>query len=115
MAALALSLRLWQTDDLRVSMVGSRILDSSMSRTGKHQAWKSLTAIALLFALVVVLLPHPHHISVSMACPFLVVVFLFGTIDASVSLRYVSPVNEECSFQSPDLPFRFQRPPPAFF
>jgi hypothetical protein len=86
-----------------------------MSRPGKNQAWKTLAVIALLFALAVILLPHPHHLNVSIACPLLVVVFLFGAIDASVSLRHVSPVNEECSFQSPDLPFRFQRPPPALF
>jgi hypothetical protein len=96
-------------------MAGSRILDSIMSRPGKHQAWKSLTVICLLLALVVVLLPHQDHVNVSIACPLLVVVFLFGIIDASVSLRHVSPVDEECSFQSPDLPFRFQRPPPALF
>jgi hypothetical protein len=86
-----------------------------MSRPSKHQTWKIVTAISLLFALVIFLLPQSHHLSVSMACPLLVVVFLFGTVDASVSLRHVSPVNEECSFQSPDLPFRFQRPPPALF
>jgi hypothetical protein len=86
-----------------------------MSRPGKHPTWKIVTAIFLLFALVIVLLPQSHHLSVSMACPLLVVVFLFGTVDASVSLRHLSPVDEECSFQSPDLPFRFQRPPPAFF
>jgi hypothetical protein len=86
-----------------------------MSRPGKNQTWKTLAAIALLFALVVILLPHPHHLNVSIACPLLVVVFLFGAIDTSVSLRHVSPVNEEGSFQSPDLPFRFQRPPPALF
>jgi hypothetical protein len=86
-----------------------------MIRPGKHQAWKIVTAIFLLFALVLVLLPQSHHVSVSMACPLLVVVFLFGTVDASVSLRHVSPVNEKCSVQSPDLPFRFQRPPPALF
>jgi hypothetical protein len=86
-----------------------------MNWRGKKQAWKTLLVLSLLFALAVVLLPHPHHLFVSIACPLLVVVFLFGTIDASVSLGRVSPVNEECSFQSPDLPFRFQRPPPALF
>jgi hypothetical protein len=93
----------------------SRILDSIMNWHGKKQAWKTLVVVSLLFALAVVLLLHPHHLNVSIACPLLVVVFLFGTIDASVSLRHVSPVNEECSFQSPDLPFRFQRPPPTLF
>ena len=77
-------------------------------------AGSCFTVICLLLALVVVLLPHQDHVNVSIACPLLVVVFLFGIIDASVSLRHVSPVDEECSFQSPDLPFRFQRPPPAF-
>jgi hypothetical protein len=92
----------------------SRILDTNMSRPGKNQVWKTLVVICLLFALAAVLLSHPHY-NVSIACPLLVVVFLFGAIDASVSLRHVSPVNEACSFPSPAQPFRFQRPPPALF
>lgn len=91
----------------------SRILDNNMNWYSKKQAWKTLVVVSLLFALAVVLHPNPHHLNVSIACPLMVVVFLFGTIDASVPLGHVSPVNEECSFRSPDLPFRFQRPPPA--
>jgi hypothetical protein len=91
----------------------SRILDDNMNWYSKKQVWKTLVVFSLLLALAVVLLPNPHHLNVSIACPLLVVVFLFGTIDASVPLGQLSPVNEERSFQSPDLPFRFQRPPPA--
>jgi hypothetical protein len=91
----------------------SRILDDNMNWYSKKQVWKTLVVFSLLLALAVVLLPNPHHLNVSIACPLLVVVFLFGTIDAPVPLGHLSPVNEECSFQSPDLLFRFQRPPPA--
>jgi hypothetical protein len=86
-----------------------------MREPNHHQASKTITVVALLFALLIVLLPHPHHLSISMASPLLVMVFLSGTIDVPVSLWHLSRVSKECSLKSPDLPSRFQQPPPALF
>jgi hypothetical protein len=84
-----------------------------MSRSQRRRARKIIAVTALLFTLLIVLLPHSHHITVPMACPFMAMVFLFGTIDVPLSLWLVSPVSEARLQQSPDLPSRFQRPPPA--
>jgi hypothetical protein len=81
----------------------------------KRQGWLAVTVVVLLFALLIFLLPHPDHLSVAMTCPLLVMVFLFGTIDGPFSLWHMSLLNEPYSPHSPDLPSRFQRPPPALF
>jgi hypothetical protein len=84
-----------------------------MSRSQKQRAWKIVSAAAVLFALLLVLLPHSHHLTVAAACPVLAVVFLFGVVPVPFSLWLPSQASEEHLPQSPDLPTRFQRPPPT--
>jgi hypothetical protein len=84
-----------------------------MVTRNKRQGWHVTTVVILLFALLMFLLPHPNHPNVAMTCPLLVMVFLFGAIDVPFSLWRVSLLSEPYSPQSPDLPSRFQRPPPA--
>ena len=84
-----------------------------MSRSKKQRAWKILLAAAVLFALLLALLPHFHHLTVPAACPVLSVVFLFGVVPVPYSLWLPSQAHEEHLPQSPDLPSRFQRPPPT--
>jgi predicted MFS family arabinose efflux permease len=84
-----------------------------MSRSRDHRARRIIAATLLLFTLLVVLVPPSHHITVAMACPVLAMVFLFGTINVPFSLWVVSAVSEAHPPQAPDLPSRFQRPPPA--
>jgi hypothetical protein len=84
-----------------------------MQTRNRHQGWQLITVVVLLFALLIILLPHPDHLSVAMTCPLLVRVFLFGAIDVPFSLWHTSLLSEPYSPQSPDLPSRFQRPPPA--
>ncbi len=91
----------------------SRIVGLTMSRSQKHRTRRIIAAVVLLFTLLVVLLPLSHHMTVAMACPVLAMVFLFGTINVPLSLWVVSQVSEAHPLQSPDLPSRFQRPPPA--
>jgi hypothetical protein len=83
-----------------------------MSRRRQHRAWEVITASALLFTLLLVLLPHPHHLAVVSASPVLAVVFLFGAVCVAYSLLLLSQASDEHLPQSPDLPTRFQRPPP---
>jgi hypothetical protein len=83
-----------------------------MSRSRRERAWKIIAASALVFTLLLVLLPHPHHLVVTAAYPVLAVVFLFGIVHVPGSLWLRSQVSEEHPPQSPDLPSRFQRPPP---
>jgi predicted MFS family arabinose efflux permease len=84
-----------------------------MSRSRKDGARRFIAATLLLLTLLVVLLPPSHHSTVLLACPVLATVFLFGTINAPLSLWLVSPVSDARPTQSPDLPSRFQRPPPS--
>jgi hypothetical protein len=84
-----------------------------MSRRRQHRAWEVVTASAVLFTLLLVLLPHSHHLTVAAACPVLAVVFLFGTVCVAYSLLLLSQASDEHLPQSPDLPTRFQRPPPT--
>ena len=79
----------------------------------QHRAWDLITASALLFTLLLVLLPHPHHLTVAAALPVLAVVFLFWAVCVAYSLLLLSQASDEHLPQSPDLPTRFQRPPPA--
>jgi hypothetical protein len=79
----------------------------------QHRAWELITASALLFTLLLVLLPHPHHLTVAAACPVLAVMFLFGAVCVAYSLLLLSQASDEHLPQSPALPTRFQRPPPA--
>jgi hypothetical protein len=68
-------------------------------------------AFALVLSLLLlVLLPHPHQLCGAMAGPVLATVFLFGAILIPLSLWQATEVHAP---QSPALPFRFQRPPPA--
>jgi hypothetical protein len=83
-----------------------------MSRRRHHRAWQVITASALLFTLLLVLLPHSHHLAVASACPVLAVVFLFGAVCIAYSLWPLSQASDAHPPQSPDLPTRFQRPPP---
>jgi hypothetical protein len=83
-----------------------------MSQSQKNRVRKAIAAAVVLLTLLLVLLPH-HHITGAIACPVLAMVFLFGTIDIPSSLWLPSQVSEEHPPQSPDLPSRFQRPPPA--
>jgi hypothetical protein len=83
-----------------------------MSRRRQHRAWEAITASALLFTLLLVLLPHSHHLAVVSACPLLAVVFLFAAVCVAYSLLLLSQASDEHLPQSPDLPTRFQRPPP---
>lgn len=91
---------------------GSRIVKSVMSRSQKQRAWKAVAVV--LLTLLLVLLTHPHHLTGAMACPVLAMVFLFGIIEIPFSLWRLSQLSEEYPQQSPDLPSRFQRPPPAY-
>ncbi len=75
------------------------------------RARKIVAVAVLLVTLLVVLLPHTHHIPAAMACPVMAMVFLFGTVE--VPLWLLSPESEALPAQAPDLPSRFQRPPPA--
>jgi hypothetical protein len=84
-----------------------------MVTRNKRHGWQVITAVVLLFALLIILLPHPDHLSAAMTCPLLVIVFLFGAIDVPFSLWHILLLSEPYSPQSPDLPSRFQRPPPA--
>jgi len=84
-----------------------------MSRSQKQRSWKIISAAAVLFALLLVLLPHSHHLTVAAACPVLAVVFLFGVVPVSYSLWLPLQASEAYLPQSPDLPSRFQRPPPT--
>jgi hypothetical protein len=86
-----------------------------MATRNRLQGWHLITVVVLLFALLIFLLPHRDHLSVAMTCPLLAVVFLFGAIDVPSSLWHMSLPSEPHSPQSPDLPSRFQRPPPALF
>jgi hypothetical protein len=88
---------------------------SVMARRNTGQGWQAITVVVLAFALLMALLPHHDHLSVAMTRPLLVMAFLFGTIDVPSSLWRISLSIEPYSPQSPDLPSRFQRPPPALF
>jgi hypothetical protein len=83
-----------------------------MSRRQQHRAWQVITASALLLTVLLILLPHPHHLAVMSAGPVLAVVFLFGAVCIAYSLLSLSQASDEPLPQSPDLPTRFQRPPP---
>ena len=84
-----------------------------MSRSRQHRAWEMIATSAVLFTLLLILLPHPHYHAVAAACPVLAVVFLFGAVYVPRSLWILSHLSETHLPQSPDLPSRFQRPPPA--
>ncbi len=84
-----------------------------MAKSGRHQGWQALTVAALLFALLLSLFPHYDHSGLDMACPLLVIVFLFGKINAPSDFLRLSLSSTPASSQSPILPSRFQRPPPA--
>jgi hypothetical protein len=75
--------------------------------------WAMIAASAVLLALLLILLPHPHHLTIAAACPVLAIVFLFGTVYVPCSLWLLSQENVEYPPQSIHLPSRFQRPPPA--
>jgi hypothetical protein len=83
-----------------------------MAKSGRHQGWQALTVAALLFALLLSLLPQYDHSGLDMACPLLVMVFLFRKIDARSRFWRLSLSSTPAISQSPILPSRFQRPPP---
>ena len=84
-----------------------------MGRIRRERAWKIIAASALLLTLLLVLLPHSHHLVVIAQNPLLAVVFLFAIVQVPGALWLRSHASEEHPPQSPDLPSRFQRPPPA--
>jgi hypothetical protein len=84
-----------------------------MVTRNKRHGWQVITVVVLLFALLIILLPHPDHLSVATTHLLLVMVFLFGAIDVQISLWHTSLLSEPYSPQSPDLPSHSQRPPPA--
>ena len=61
-----------------------------MSRRPQHRAWEVITASALLFTLLLVLVPHPHYLAVVPACPMLAVVFLFGAVYCVFALASIA-------------------------
>jgi protein-S-isoprenylcysteine O-methyltransferase Ste14 len=79
----------------------------------KHNAWTIVTVSVALLALLLVLVPHPQLFAVALVCPVLAILFLFGIVHVSYWLWRPSETGEDHSPQSPDLSFRFQRPPPA--
>jgi hypothetical protein len=89
------------------------VYSRTVVRRGQRQRWQAVTVVGLLLALLVSLLPHHDHSGLTMTCPLLVIVLLFGTIDALSSSWRFSLSSETRSRQSPDLLSRFQRPPPA--
>jgi hypothetical protein len=84
-----------------------------MSRSRQYRWREKIAASAVLFTLLLVLLPHPHYLTVVATYPVLAVVFLFGAVYVPRSLWSLSLLSETHLPQSPDLPSRFQRPPPA--
>ena len=82
-----------------------------MSRSRQHRAWELITASALLFTLLLVLLPHAHHLTVAAACPVLAVMFLFGAVCVAYSLLLLSQASDEHLPQSPSSPHSIPAPP----
>jgi hypothetical protein len=87
--------------------------EAVMSRRRQHLAWKMIAASALLFTLLLALLPHPNHLTIAAVCPVLAIVFLFGTVPGPCSVLLPSQVSDEHPPQSPEIPSLFQRPPPV--
>jgi hypothetical protein len=81
-----------------------------MEQTRKQSAWTVLAVAVVLLAVLLMLVPNPHHLAIVMAAPVWAVVFLFGLV---LLPSLPTPVSEEMVPQSPDLPSRFQRPPPS--
>ena len=81
-----------------------------MEQVRKQSAWTVLTAAVVLLAVLLVLVPNPHHLPMVMAAPVWALVFLFGAV---LLPSLLTPVSEEIVPQSPALPSRFQRPPPT--
>jgi hypothetical protein len=81
-----------------------------MGKIKHHRAWAVIAATVVLFALLLLLLPHPTDLVLAMSCCLLAMVFLFGIIEIPSSRM---PEVSEDSRQSPVLPSRFQRPPPT--
>jgi uncharacterized membrane protein YccC len=81
-----------------------------MRQRRQHRAWKAIAFALVVSLLLLVLLPHSHQPGGAMAGPLLATVFLFGVILIPKSLWQATEVQTP---QSPNLPSRFQRPPPA--
>ena len=79
----------------------------------RRQGSQALTVVVLLFALLISLVPHHDHLDAAMICPLLVVAFLLVIPNVSSSLWHLSLRSEHYFPQLPDLPSRFQRPPPS--
>ena len=62
-------------------------------------------------ALVVSLVPQPSHGQIQMVCPLILVCLLLGPMYSTPLWRRIQ-LSETGSFKTPDLPSRFQRPPP---
>jgi hypothetical protein len=91
----------------------SRPIMCNMAMRMRRNEWQTVTVVLVLCALLVSLLPQHDHVHVAMTGPLLLVIFLFGTVDIWSSLWKRLPSSEACCSQCPDLPSRFQRPPPA--
>jgi hypothetical protein len=83
-----------------------------MSRSRKQSAWRIVAASVALFVILTALVPHTQHLTVVAACPVLALVFLFGIVHVPESSWFPLQTGEYHLPQSPDLPSRFQRPPP---
>lgn len=84
--------------------------------TRQQSAFRMIAAIALGFALVLLLAIHsPNQAGIGLFCLLLLPVFLFGKIDVLQSLGRVSQTGEAAICPVPSLPSRFQRPPPYAF
>lgn len=81
-----------------------------MEQLRKQSPWTLLTAALVLLAVLLVLVPNSHHLPIVMAAPVWAVVFLFGLL---LLPSVLTPASKEIVPQSPDLPSRFQRPPPS--
>jgi len=81
-----------------------------MRQRRQHRLWNAIAFALVVSLLLLVLFPHPHHLTVAMASPVLATVFLFGLVLIPLSLWQATEVH---AAQSPALPSRFQRPPPV--
>ena len=81
----------------------------------KQGAFRTIAALAVLIALVLLLIPHSPHQHGFLFLSFLLIpVFLFGRVDVPCSLWPIG--QSKIVYRRVDILFsRFQRPPPPAF
>lgn len=95
----------------RPAYTGIRVMGHTLQR-----ALRTIAALAILMALVLLLLPHsPQHHGVVFACLLLLPVFLFDRVNVPQSLWAAGQTNQVLLPRKPTLSPRFQRPPPRAF